>query len=470
MRRSVVPILVMLSAGCSAPPPRAVPAAAAPGGAGEKVVVPAEPMSVIEAVRLAMRQNPDILAAAERIAQAEAGLAEVRAAWLPHLLADMSYLRADAPSAYLFKTIDARSLAPGADFNDPGTFGNVELGGTLRWNLFQGGLRHFETKIAETERAVRELDRTALENRLISSTIQGYYDVLAADEFIATAEASVRTVGAQLEDQRKLYEGGATGARKADVLALEVRLAEARERELRARNARSLSAAALNNLMGLEPDVAVALSGDEWRPRPLPEAYEQAVAEALENRSELAAARAAVERADYAHRAEKTTFLPRVDFVGRTYWDDPDARYDGDDTNWTVGVNLVWELFRGGARFARVNRAKAQIAEYRSLDRKAVLAIELDVRTAYLRHEEARARQEVAEKGVVQATQSLDLAQKLYRGGAATVTRYLEAELALTAARVRATQARYDIRKTAADLARAMGWCVQCAREMEVAP
>jgi outer membrane protein TolC len=253
--------------------------------------------------------------------------------------------------------------------------------------------------------------------------------------------------------------------RKADVLALEVRLAEAKERELRARNARDLALAALNTLLGLTPAESIELSGDEWRPRELPGTYELAVREALNRRPELLAARETVRRADHAASAEKTTFLPRVDLVGRTWLDDPDLQYNRKDTNWAVGVNLGWDLFLGGSRFARVARASARVDELRALDRKAALDVELDVRNAYLRVGEARARLDVAEKSVRQAEDSLDQTSKLYRGGAATITRYLETELALTNARVRLTRARYDLKRASADLARAIGWCVECARK-----
>jgi len=469
-------MLAALALGCASAPPPVAPSGSAPRGADPDgardpgATAPGSPMSVIDAVRIALRSNPDLEAAAHRIARTDAGLAEARSVFWPVLSADFGYLVGEAPSAYLFKTIDARRLRPGTDFNDPGRFDNFELGGTVAWNLFRGGARIHETRVAQAERALGVHDRAMLENRLISAVIQGYYDILAADEFAATAEASVRTVGSQLDEVRKLFAGGATGTRKADVLALEVRLAEARERELRARNACSLASAALANLMGLAPDRELRLSGDEWRPRPLPDSYEAAVAEAMARRPELASARSAAERADFAKRAEKAAFLPRVDLVGRGWWDDPDLKYEAGHVNWTIGATLSWEIFRGGATSARVQRAKAAVGEMRALDRKAALDVELDVRSAFLRLEEARARLDVAERSVDQAEESLDLTRKLYEGGAATITRYLEAELALTSARMRATQGRFDVKKASADLGRAMGWCGECASKDEGAP
>jgi outer membrane protein TolC len=63
----------------------------------------------------------------------------------------------------------------------------------------------------------------------------------------------------------------------------------------------------------------------------------------------------------------------------------------------------------------------------------------------------------VAEKAVDLAAESFDLVHREYEGGAATITRYLQAELDYNRARVRKTAAFYDRERARADLARALG-------------
>ena len=112
--------------------------------------------------------------------------------------------------------------------------------------------------------------------------------------------------------------------------------------------------------------------------------------------------------------------------------------------------------------------ARSVLDEMLDADRKATLALQLDVKTAYLRLDEARARKEVTRASVAQAEETLSLVRKQYEGGTATVTRYLEAELMLTRARMRDTQALYDLEKSLADVARAMGWLVAVAEEKDI--
>ena len=63
----------------------------------------------------------------------------------------------------------------------------------------------------------------------------------------------------------------------------------------------------------------------------------------------------------------------------------------------------------------------------------------------------------MAQTSVARADESLSLVKKQYEGGSATITRYLEAELARNQARINSTSAFYDREKALADAARAVG-------------
>jgi outer membrane protein TolC len=477
MRRPLIMLAVLGAAGlwlagCAVTPPpqtedtgpvvqRDQPAAP-PARAPSLPPVPDGPLGLEELVALAGARNPDLVAAAHRIEQARAAVRQARAAFLPTVSAEAGFEVLDWPSFNFMRVIDARELdLAGMDFNEPGVDTAWQLGASTRWNLYRGGSDVLQTRIARTGVELTRLERAALTNQLVAAVIASFYDVLAARELVSVARASERTVAAQVADTRTLLEGGATGVRRADLLALEVRQAEAREQALSAQNAESLSMAALANLLGLEADRELQLSTADWQPAGMPATYDQAVAEAMGHRPELEQARVALRQALLQGEVARRQYLPRVDLVGRAGFTDDELRLESHDVDWMVGVAATWDLFRGGARRAGVERAQAAVAEVRARDRKATLAVELDVRSAFLRRQEAEERLLVAEGAVRQAEEALELSATLYRGGAATSTRYLEAELALTRARVRKTRARYDLRKATADLGRAMGWCGQ---------
>jgi outer membrane protein len=424
--------------------------------------LPEGPLSVGGAVQLAIARNPDLRAAADRIAQARATLDGTTGAFLPHVAADVTYLHGDAPSAYLFKRIDARRLPAQVDFNDPGTFNNVEGGVGLQWNLWNGGRDLLARWSADTAVQTTALARDAAINALVMNVVDAFLKVRAAEELLAADDASVRTVEAQVDESRVKVEGG--GALRSDLLSLEVRLAEAREQRFRSETASQLARAALRELLALPQDAPITLAESSYSAGALPDTAAEALAEAYRVRPEAAMSRRAVERARIDLGSASRAYLPRVDVLSRFYADNPNLfRYDQKDPNYTVAVALSVDLFDGGTRAAAIDRASAVVDELTEADRKSLLAIAHDVEVAYLHLGEARARFRVAAQAVGAAEESLRLVDVQYRGGGATVTRFLEAEGAQSRARTARIQAALDVDRATVEAHRAIGSLFQSA-------
>jgi outer membrane protein TolC len=262
------------------------------------------------------------------------------------------------------------------------------------------------------------------------------------------------------------YEGG--GALKSDLLSLGVRLAQAQEDLVRARNNHLLALAALANLLGADPDSQLILiAGDDVKAQ-VPAVYAQGVLLALDQRPELKKVRQQVVSARLALAAAQAEYLPRLDAQATYYWDDPQAQYEGSRTNYTYGLLLNWDIFTGLSTVKENEKARAALREMLAADRKATQNIQLDVKSAYLGMAESLARLEVSQAAVEQAEEALKLVGRQYEGGAADVTRYLDAELNLNAAKVRAAAASYDTLKSRADAARALGqWTQLAAKESD---
>jgi outer membrane protein len=172
------------------------------------------------------------------------------------------YLQGDAPSAYLFKSIDQRKLPPDTDFNDPGWFENYESGVSAGINLFNGGRDGLNREMAKTGLTISQLDRDGIENQVMATAIGAYYDVLAAANFTTVAQASVETTRSQLRIMDVRFKSG--GALKTDLLSLQVRVAETEEILVQSRNRQRLAKAAWPKFSGLSPRCPSASP----RPRP----------------------------------------------------------------------------------------------------------------------------------------------------------------------------------------------------------
>jgi outer membrane protein len=417
--------------------------------------LPEGPIAAKDAVTLALERNPDLKEARAGIDAALAQLDAAHAALLPVLGANVSYLGGDAPSAYLFKTIDAHDLPPNTNFNDPGTFSSWEVGTTLRWNLWRGGRDRLGVWASESALAGAEAQERAVRNGLVAGVLTAILDVRAARELETADDASIKSVEAQVEETRVLVDSGR--ALKSDLLSLEVRLAEAKERRIRADVGRRLALVALRRLLAWPDGVALDVADESYPVADLPATLPQALVVAYTHRSELTEARRAVERArievESAHRA----YSPNVDLEARWYGDDEQWNFAEDGGNWLVGVALTFDLFDGGRKKANVRAARAALERVEEADRRALIGVAQEVETAYLRLEEARARLEGASQAVGASEESLDLVEKQYRGGTATVTRFLEAEAARTQARTARIRATLDVERTRIEAQRALG-------------
>jgi outer membrane protein TolC len=101
------------------------------------------------AITTALKNNPDIRMARTLIKKTEASVKKTEAVFWPKVTAFSELSAGDAPSAFLFKTIDQRELPPDIDFNDPGSFTNTEVGIMAGINLYNGGKNRLEKQLAQ---------------------------------------------------------------------------------------------------------------------------------------------------------------------------------------------------------------------------------------------------------------------------------------------------------------------------------
>jgi outer membrane protein len=417
--------------------------------------IPEGPLALEDAIRFAVANNPDRQMAAARIQQSEALLQKAEAAFYPSLAFYTEYLGGNAPSAYLFKKLDQRQFSLSGDLNNPGTWDNFESGLNARWNLFSGGRDLLNREMTVIGRDISRLDREIVINAVAASVIQSYFNYLTADAFLAIARQSVATVDDQLRVMQVRYDEGA--ALKSDLLSLRVRRAEAQEEEARSRNRRELARAALATIMGTGTDTPLEPEEDATTSLDVPAHFDAGLAYALANRPEVRSLHEKVRQSRMAVDQARTGYIPSIDAFGKYYYDDENMDYNWDDDNWVAGLLFNWEIFSGFGTRAQENEARAVFEGMLQQDRKNTLAVELEVKSAYLALDEAKARLEVARSRVANADETLVLVRRQYDSGAATITRYLEAELARSQAHMSQAAALYDREKALADIARAIG-------------
>ncbi len=412
-------------------------------------VAGAEPWTLDQAIRQALTNSPDARLALQRIAAAQAGLNQAKAAFSPQLQFQSSYTRTDNPMLVFGSILNQRAYNYSApiNFNDVPDIDDANVRGLLTLPIYAGGrnVAGRDAALANTE-AARQTAQ-AVRNALAFEVARGFYTTLKTREFILATEAGVRAFETNVAVAQKRVNAGTL--LKADELEVEVRLAQAREELVRARNANALATRTLRNLLGIDQgEFEVAGSAPAGR---VPESGD------LSGRPELAASRFHQRAAEAELRRAGSGYKPRVSAFGSLDYD-YGTRTGGDGGSYTAGALLQWDLWDGLLTKAKRAEAKANLEATREEDRKLRLALDLELEQARLALREASERLAVTDKAVDQARESAELIRARFDQGLAISTQLVSAETALTSARVRRAEAESERCIAIAAVRKALGW------------
>jgi outer membrane protein len=424
--------------------------------ASARSVLPANPLSLAEAVNTALQQNPNVLRAQQDLEANQGIVIQTRAIAIPTLSIAGNY-KAVQPGD--IDTISIPGLPSGVTFGNDQTWSSQVR---LTQNIYAGG------RLLSSLRSARLLRQQALLNYevTVSDTVLAvqlaYFDTLLAAQQIAVQQASVDLLTNQLVDARRRFAAGTVP--RFNVLRAEVELANARPRLIRAENDYRIDKNNLANALGYNlpkgalEEIPLQLSG-KLAAEPYKIDLSRAIRLALEDRPELGVLRKAqsLRREDVI--TAKAGYKPTLQaFAG---YDVHNSIFSQDLTyenhGWMTGVQLSWNIFDGLLTRGRVKEAVARYQRARIDLQDEARQIELQVRTAHSSFVEAQQVLESEKQVVAEAKEALRLAQARYDAGTATQLDVLSAQTALTDARNTQAQALHDYMTARARLERAVG-------------
>ena len=421
-------------------------------------------LSLDEALHLALEKNPDLATAQQRVAASRAALRQADAAFYPHVRVSESYSASDNPVQAFMMTLNQRAFDFGANFNNPEVTDNLNTKLLAQYSLYNGGRDLAARQAARlgAEAVGQNLD--AVRNELVYEVTRAFHTIGKARHFVRTAEAAVTSMESNLNVASNRFDQGS--ALKSDYLDAAVRLAQARENLVQARNAAAISEFIFRNVLGVGESENITAAphlnplprwGEETFSIPSPLGGEGQGEGALDisQRPELLAAEKSVAAAEKQARIATGGHLPRINAFASYDLDSGDARRFSD--SWVAGVSVELDVFDGFLTRGKVAEARANLAAAREQRRKVELALQLEARQARLNIAEADARLETTARSVEQAEESLLITKERYGNGLALVTQVLDAETALTSARQRRAAAEADALIARAALDKALG-------------
>ena len=424
----------------------------APAAGNPPPVWVTHPLTLTDAINLALQQNGTILKGQSDLAAAYGVVVQTRAIALPKVQVLGQY------QAVAENSIDTPA---GSTF----AFGTAQSWTTqirLVQSIYEGGRITSALRSAKLtkEQALLEY-QTVVADTLLAVRI-AYYDILLAAQQIVVREASVKLLQRELDDQQRRYDAGTVP--RFNVLRAEVAVANARPQLIRARNAERIGKYNLVNLLGYDvartvgEDLPLVLT-DKLAATPYQIDVSAAIGEALERRPELGALRKAEALRREGIVNAQSGYKPSVQIFGG-YGDRSSSFTDNlatDRHGWLAGAQLSWQLFDGFLTQGKISEAKAIHEKSQTEVNDTSRRIELEVRTAYSDFIEAREVLESQRKVQEQAEEALRLAAARTDAGSGTQLDVLDAETSLTEARTTQSLALRDYAVALAKLERAIG-------------
>jgi len=452
-------ILAVLVAGCTTSHSHEPEVGGAPRRPEKPVVEterrPAEgPLTLSEAIHVALANNPDVAAAAwdSEAAQARYDYA-VGARW-PKLSAVGSYAH----------HLDKQRLLPVQQPGDPSTLSQDIFSGdlVLTMPIFTGGRLVNQIEAAELLREAANHRLARSREELVFNVSSVFLSILAQREVIESLEFSQKALGEHLKRVDDLI--AVEKAAKVDRLRTEVRLADVQQQLVEEKNVMAIQHRALVSLLGIEGQSgSPAIEGDldVEEDVSVPE-LEKALTAAWSGRDDYLAARSALEaqahNVDAARAGRSPTVFLQGSYGGR--WaagpTTTGTAKELDDIG-RIGIGAEIPIFEGGQINAQVQEQRAILAAARERLRKLELQIRLDIETALLNIRSSHERVVAIQTAVEQAQESLRIERERYDLGKGAIVDVLDAQSALLDSQTNYYRALADMSVARAQLALATG-------------
>ena len=381
---------------------------------GESLPLVEGPVSLLDAVNIALAQNLTLRVAYFRHEEAAGVYEEARGAILPQ-----AALTASATDNLNHRDVDKDVYTYQFRITQP-----LWRGGALL-----AGLRYAELYKASADIAIQKQVQDT-----IATTTRLYLSVLLEEQMTKVYEESLATAERLLKTAKSKLDAGVVSA--YEVLRAEVEVSTAQADLLRAQNNKRTALVTLLRALGVSQDSAIKLSGTlQYRPEVADE--QTLIRTALEKRPDLLLAEAEVRMARENVGITRAQFGPSVDAflndAGRrpeSYANDRRGWYH----TWTAGVSLSYVLTDSVFRRGRLWQATSRLDQTEAALRNAEEEARVDVLKALLDLRYAEELYQSQKKNIDVATEALRMIEVGAHTGKNTQLEVLDAQSALTSA------------------------------------
>lgn len=403
-------------------------------------------LTLREAVRLALKQNPQVQIANLNVAQSEQDGAGAGAALLPQVGIEVY----DRAQRFNLEALMGRRF-PGVP-QHAGPFQTFQAGAGFSMPVFDLTLWHRWQASRQGVKAT-EAQESSVREQMVLLVVSQYLGSLRAAANVRAAQSRVALAQTLYEQAADLQQHGVgTGL---DTLRANVQLQNEKQRLIVSETQQQTALFGLVRLLNLDPHQTLELA-DEMSFFETPEMEgTQTLERAFSSRPEVKAldAREGVARAQ--KQAASGSRLPKIALGGSWGYQGLSAPTAIPSYQYQVTVDVP--LFTGGRIHAERTKADLELKKAEQEREELRNLIALQVKTALAELAAARNEVDVANLGVKLAQQEVEQARDRFQAGVANNIEVISAQDALARANDNQIGALYRYKQSRADLAHALG-------------
>ncbi|WP_424103471.1 TolC family protein [Moorena producens] len=418
-----------------------------------------QPITLQQTIELAKRNNQELQQAQLTLERNQFVLQEALTAWYPNLTttAGINYSQSAAGEAGA-QNARAREVEQAAppEFRTPDPVPTAGFTAALRldYNLYTGGQRPAQVRLAEEQLNLQQLEVERLSEEIRLQVTLAYYNLQEADARVEISQAAV-TESAQILRDTELLEQAGLGTR-FEVLQQQVELANDSQGLTNALSDQRIARRQLAELLNLSQSAEITAADPIEIAGSWDLSLEQSLILSYKNRSELE--QQLVQRK--INKEQRTIALaavrPQLSVFGQIDLADNLDDVVGFGDGYSVGATFQWNFFDGGAAMARAKQEDIDVALAESSFANQRDQIRFEIEQAYSQLNSNEESIETASFALEVAEESLRLARLRFQAGVGTQTDVINQQTALTRARINQLTAILGYNRALANLQRAV--------------
>jgi outer membrane protein len=386
-----------------------------------------EPLTLRQAIDMALGKNPQIAVAQANVKDSTAAANLARAQYLPQLSFTEDISRGNDP-VYVFGSRLRQRQFTQADFalnalNRPLPLGNFSTRFSGQWIAFDSFKTQREVRSAGYLKQSAASASKAVDQQVVLGVVSAYQQILYANRALEVARHEQDTAAALLASVDDRVKAGL--AVESDRMSAQVNAAARKQELIAAQGDVDIAWAELRAAVGNPELQQSALKPIDLHTFP-ENTLDAELAQALKTRPDLLAMGLVEQAQGQAVSAARSSFGPRISTYGN-WEEDRGGITSSGGNNWVAGVQISVDILPLGkrAQLARASAAKERADAQASIQQQQA---RVQVSRAHIHRQTAALQLETAHAAMQQAEESLRILKNRYDAGLATMTDLLRAE------------------------------------------